>query len=247
MFDLIINNNDKKWLNDHYPDLKIHNQNNGVVEIVGVLTFSMAFQKGKPYVINPSSDYSEGVRIRDSYKIRIEYRNSEFSDLPQVYETGARIANLAQSRNLKTEDLHINPSGAVCLCIKPEEAGNLPEGFNITDFFNNLVIPFFYAQSYFEKYSAWPWGQYSHGNLGFIEWYLQQKETTRQTIEYFLERMKKHKDWQKSQKLLEPKHKIKGHHQCICGKIKKIRDCHSEVLQGIWKLKKDIERYNIKI
>src|SRR3989344_8684498 len=214
MFDLAITANDKKWLNAHYTNLKIYNGSSGNIEIAGTLNFSMAYQEGSPYVINPTSDYVAGVKIRDSYQIRIECKTSEFSDLPQIFETGSRIAKIAQNRNLKPEDLHVNPSGAVCLCIKPEETGNLPAGFNIADFFNNLVIPFFYAQSYFEQYNTWPWGQYGHGNLGFIEWYLQQKEDTHQATSNFLERLKKYNNWQILKQLLEQKHNIKGHHLC---------------------------------
>ncbi len=247
MFDLTINPNDKKWLNTHYPNLKIYKGSNGNIEIAGALNFSMAYQEGKPYVINPAVDYTEGVKIQDSYQIKIEFRPSEFSDLPQVFETGSRIAKIAQNRNLKPEDLHVNPSGAVCLCIKPEETKNLPSGFNITDFFNNLVIPFFYAQSHFEQYNSRPWGQYSHGNLGFIEWYLYQKETTHQEMSDFLERLKKYNNWQILKLLLEPKHNVKGHHLCVCGKNEKFRKCHSDVLIGIWKLKKDIKRFNVEL
>lgn len=245
MFDLSIRSNEEKWLNTHYPNLKIYKGNNGDIEITGVLNFSMAYQEGKPYVINPASDYAEGVKIKDSYQIKIGFKASEFSDLPQVFETGSRIEKIAQSRNLKPEDLHVNPSGAVCLCIKPEEAGNLPTGFNIADFFNNLVVPFFYAQSYFEKYNSWPWGQYSHGNLGFIEWYLQQEEASSQSVVDFLERLKKYNNWQKLKQLLEPRHNVKGHHLCICGKDEKFRKCHSEILKGVWKLKKDIKKFSI--
>lgn len=247
MFDLSIKADDEKWLNTCYPNLKIHNGNNSNIEITGTLNFRMAYQEGKPYVINPAPEYAEGVKIQDSYQIRIEFKASEFSDLPQVFETGSRIAKVAQSRNLKPEDLHINPSEAVCLCIKPEEAGNFPAGFKIVDFFNNLVIPFFYAQSHFEQYNSWPWGQYSHGNLGFVEWYLRQKEVNFKSVVDFLERLKKYNNWQTLKQLLEPKHNVKGHHFCVCGKDEKFRKCHAEVLQGIWKLEKDIKRFNIEL
>ena len=160
-----------------------------------------------------------------------------------VYEIKYESSN----PNLKPEDLHVNPSGAVCLCIKPEEAENLPAGFNIADFLNNLVIPFFYAQSHFEQYNSWPWGQYSHGNLGFIEWYLRQKGSTHQAMSDFLGRLKKYNNWQILKQLLESRYNVKGHHLCICGKNEKFRKCHPEVLQGVWKLKKDIKRFSIEL
>lgn len=249
MFNLTINNEDKQWLQDNYPTLKIQDGRDGIIEIVGVLSFNMAFLgQGKPYIINPPGDYSEGIKIQDKYQIRIELKKSDFSDLPQVYEIGSRLNNIAQSRNLRTVDLHINPSGAVCLCIKPEEAGYLPSGFNLRDFFQNLVIPFFYAQSYFEKNNSWPWGQYSHGGIGLIEWYLRNQNQGPEVIKELFDRLKRDKNcWPMFQRLLRSKNAIKGHTECICGKKEKLRDCHPEIFKGIWKLKQDIKALKIQI
>jgi len=242
MFDLTLKDEDEKWLHKHYSTLKIQKRNDGVSEIVGPFTFSMVFQsEGKPYVINPAPDYTDGTKIEDGYQIRIELHGSEFSDLPQVYETGLRLKKVAENRNLRQEDLHINPSGAACLCIRPEESSNLPDGFSLENFFNILLVPFFYAQSYFEKNNSWPWGQYSHGVWGFIEWYLGQEKPTAGTLEDLLERLQKYgNEWAKIKPALAPKHRIKGHHDCICGKIEKMRNCHPEVLRGLWKLKQDM-------
>jgi len=187
MFDLSVKDEDAKWLKEHYLGLKLHRKEGSIAEIVGVLSFSMTFlQEEKLYVINPNPDYSDGVKIEDEYQIRIELKRSKFSNLPQVYETDYRLLRVAESRGIQKEDLHINPtSGSACLCIKPEENIKLPNGFNLQVFFNELVIPFFYAQSYFEKNNSWPWGQYSHGVLGFIEWYLEQANSTREKKRIF--------------------------------------------------------------
>jgi len=249
MFDLFIKDEDKKWLKEHYPTLEISYKDNCIAEIIGIFSFSMTFlQEGKSYVIDPVSNYTNGVKIEDKYQIQIELKKSEFSDLPQVYETGSRLEKVAKNRNLKKEDLHINPSGAACLCIKPEEAESLQNGFSLQDFFNNLMVPFFYAQSYFEKNNAWPWGQYSHGIWGLIEWYLKQDNPTKQSTEDFLARLKKdHNKWQLLKECLAPNHKIKGHHLCLCGKNEKFRNCHNDVLHGIWKLKRHIAEFCIKV
>ena len=219
MFDLILKDEDEKWLQAHYPTLKIQRSNDGIVEIVGPFIFSMAFQsEGEPYVINPALDYTKGTKIQDEYQIRIELKGSEFSDLPQVYEIGSRLQKVADDRNLRREDLHINPSGAACLCIRPDEAGNLPNGFNIEDFSNILLVPFFYAQSYFEKTNTWPWGQYSHGVWGFIEWYLKQEKSTSTKTEDLLRRLQKYgNEWTKIKAILAPRYKINGQHNCIRG------------------------------
>lgn len=249
MFNLSIKDEDTKWLKGHYPTLKISYKDNGIAEIIGIFSFSMAFlQEGKPYVINPVPDYTDGIKLKDKYQIRIELKGSEFSDLPQIYETDSRLEKVAESRNLRKEDLHINPSGAACLCIKPEEVESLPNGFSLQDFFNNLVTPFFYAQSYFEKNNTWPWGQYSHGVWGFIEWYLKQDNPTKQTTEDCLECLRKYNnEWQLLKGCLASKYKVKGHHLCICGKNEKFRNCHNNVLHGIWKLKQHITKFCIKM
>src|SRR5258708_26644485 len=209
----------------------------------------MAFLgEGKPYIINPPLTQTERETIKDSYLLKIEFKNSDWSNLPQVYETSTRIERIARDRKLELPDLHINKTGTVCLCIQPEEEINLPAGFNLEDFFNNLLIPFFYAQSYFEKYNSWPWGQYGHGICGLIEWYLKKIDISKSEIEDFLENLKKKNvGWEKTKVSLHPKVKIKGHHLCICGRERKYRDCHPEVLHGLWKLKKDIIDYQIKI
>lgn len=249
MFDLIIKSSDQEWLSSNHPDLKISHDNNQVAEISGILAFSMLFiEEGKPYIINPDLNCSKGILIQDKYKIKINFLGTEFSDLPQVYEIDSRIKNLAQIRNLRLEDLHVNHNGAACLCINTDESTNLPSGFNLKDFFNNLVVPFFYAQSYFEKHYSWPWGQYSHGVWGLIEWYLEQDDVTCHLITDFLKRLSKYKgEWSMLFKFLMPKHNIKGHHLCICGSTEKIRKCHPRVLHGIWKLKEDIKIFNYHI
>jgi len=249
MFNLTISDEDKQWLQNDYPDLSIQRGSNGAVEITGILSFSMTFLgEGKPYVIYPAPDDSEGIQIQDKYQIRIVLKKSNFSDLPQVYETGSRLINVAQSRNLSPIDLHINESGALCLCIRPEEIINLPTGFTLRDFLQNLVVPFFYAQSYFEKNESWPWGEYSHGELGLIEWYLRNKNQSPEVIKDFFDQLQKSdKFWPIFRRLLMSKNAIKGHTECICGKKDKFRNCHPEIFMGIWKLKRDVILLKIKI
>ena len=66
MFNLAISNEDKQWLQDTFPSLKIQKGSDGTIEVVGVLSFSMAFLgEEKPYIINPVADFSEGIQIQD--------------------------------------------------------------------------------------------------------------------------------------------------------------------------------------
>lgn len=251
MFDLSIKENEKKWLRANYPTLKINKDRSGYTKVTGLLKFDMVlYPDDGSYVIKPNPKHlTQGQRIQDEYQIEIIFKNSEHSDLPQVYEKGGRIASVAANQRRKLEDLHINQglNGVACLCANIEEANWLPNGFNLQDFFNNLVIPFFYGQHYFEKNGVWPWKEFSHGLVGLLESYLKQENITKEKIEEFLSRLRKRQDWQSFQICLSSQKKIKGHHICLCGRPEKFRNCHNDALHGLWKLKEDIIKFCVKI
>lgn len=256
MFDyFFLSEEDKEWLKENYSNLEIHAED-GIEKISGILNFSMALlEGGKSYIINPNPNIFCKNEITDQYQIQIELRRSEFSNLPQVFETGFRIERIAIARNLKLVDLHINPNKSACLCIKPEE----PLEFNVKDFFNNLLIPFFYGQSFFEKFNRWPWKEYAHGPWGLIEWVSSQGEMKFDILDDFLknlkrsiklkeeEKIKERVIWDNLKAFLNPNTPFKGHNLCVCGKKELIRRCHPDILKGIWKLKAEIERLNYKI
>lgn len=251
MFNLTIKENEKKWLRANYPTLKINKDRSGYVKMEGLLKFDMVFYPDdESYVIKPGPEHlTQGQRIQDEYQIEIILKNSEHSSLPQVYEKGGRIVATAGSRKRDLRDLHINPDlgNVVCLCLNTEENDWLPNGFNLQDFFHNLVIPFFYGQSYFEKNEVWPYREYSHGVCGLLEGYLKRCDITKEKVQEFLGYLKKQKDWQLLQVRLDPKKEVKGHHSCICGSSNKFKNCHKDAFRGLWRLKEDIINFRIKI
>ncbi|OGK38782.1 hypothetical protein A3F32_01910 [Candidatus Roizmanbacteria bacterium RIFCSPHIGHO2_12_FULL_42_10] len=248
MFNLEIKKDDRQWLHANYPTLRTDKDSNECPKIAGLLKIDMVYQEGKPYVIKPEQEHiATGRRIQDEYEIDIIFKSSEHSDLPQVYEKGNRIASVAADRKLRLENLHVNPDGSACLCLNIQENDYLPNGFNLKDFFHILVIPFFYAQSYFEKYKIWPWGQYAHGTLGFFEWYLKLHDVTKEKVNEFIGYLSNRYDWQSLQTYLAPNKKVKGHHACLCNSSEKFRNCHRDVLHGIWKFKQDLIFHQIQL
>lgn len=248
MFELVISEGDERWLNANYPELKIVTDKDNYPAIEGLLKFDMVFyHEDESSVINPEPEHlASGQRIQDEFHIEIILKNSSHSNLPQVYERGERLNSVAVDRQLKLTDLHINPEGAACLCLNIEEENYLPNGFTLQEFFNSLVVPFFYAQSYFEKNNSWPWGQYSHGSVGIFEWCFKQPDMTADIIREPLDRLKRLADWDKVQTYLDPKKKVKGHYDCLCGSKRKFRNCHEDALAGIWKLKQDMVTYSMQ-
>lgn len=240
---------DRSWLNNFYHNMTLGNENN-VNVIIGSLPIDMVFQGiGKPYIINPGvDDFHEGERIEDEYQIKIVLVHSNYSSLPQVFETAGRIETIATEKGMQLTDFHFNPgSKSACLCVRNEENEKLPNGFNLPDFFHRLLIPFFYAQSYYEKFGTWPWGQYSHYELGLLEWYSFQINTTREETKNIIEQLRKYSNWDRINDQLTSRKGIKSHHDCICGSHVRYRQCHNEVLRGLWKLQRKINEYGIQI
>ena len=233
----------------HHPDLSFKAEIPTV--LVGILKFDMCYDPvGKQYVINPGNDCGlKGERIRDSYEIEIRFEISAFSSLPQVYERGGRIDGVARDRKKRRVDLHFSRNEAACLCLKTQENEYLPQGFNLPDYFYNLVIPFFYAQSYFGKHGKWPWGEYSHEDLGYLEGYgdIAKRPEAESALEC-LALLKKYGRWNIYDELLKKRGKLKIHRfHCFCGSRRKIRKCHPKAFEGLCKLKEDIESLGFEL
>jgi hypothetical protein len=110
------------------------------------------------------------------------------------------------------------------------------------DFVNRLVIPFFYAESFYEQHNDWPWGQRSHGVLGMFEWYLDNSnQNAMEAIEASAGILKRYQHKTDYGKQLRGEAKIKGHQICPCASGDHFRKCHERSFKGLWKLHDDIK------
>jgi hypothetical protein len=230
-FQLDLTDEDQQWLLNKYQGLSV-TQENGVKVVSGALDF-WAFH--------------QDIQIRDTYQIRIEFQHSSVSDLPTVSETEGRIKKVAETSGIPISDLHTYTNGVACLCLKLAEASYFPEGFSLPVFMEKLVEPFFYAQRYFEDHDIWPWDAYSHWELGWLEWYFDQKEHTHESTRLFLEKLRGSQAWNRISGELSKKDGVKGHHPCLCGSKKKYRYCHKNVLRGLWELRNNIKAFGLKL
>jgi hypothetical protein len=204
--------------------------------IRGELSFRMCYSNNdNKFVINQDDSYNdkESRIIQDIYEIEIDLSQQKI--VPLVKEIGSRIQRIKEKWNLKDlKDIHVNSNGTLCLCVKTEECYKMPKGFILRDFFYNLLIPFLYYQSYYEKYGKEPWRSYSHGDLGILESYLNyQGEISQDIINLFLKSI--------SDKILKSiKENISLKKQpCICNSNKIFKKCHNNVLIGYNRLKCD--------
>jgi hypothetical protein len=221
---------DLEWLRDNYPDLQYQPIQN---RIVGELAFRMYFNPSQPknYVFNPGETYDhlDGVVISDVYEISIHFQSQ--TRLPDVFETGGRITASARKWDITNMlDLHVYPDNRLCLCIPLEIDLKLPHGFNLPDFFANLLIPYFYYQAYIERTGKEPWRGYGHGEIGILESYYYRSESTPISLAlsyaYFQEL-----SLPRRQRILRNR-KFKSHDICLCGTRKRFRNCHPEAQFG---------------
>ncbi|MHB0914598.1 MAG: hypothetical protein ACYC5A_04240 [Thermoleophilia bacterium] len=192
-------------LNKHFPTLMFVEEGNRV------------YVSGKL----PLKDNIEGEDIEDVWDIEIDFPFDYPFSLPEVREVGGRI------KKSTLGDRHFfSNDGTACLCYKSEWRYFFTPGkSDVKVLLNDLVIPFFYGQSYFDKTGDWPFGEYSHDAPGMIQFYSRRlKEDDPITILGCI-------------RILENKGTVKGHWMCPCGSSKKIRDCHPKLQQELSDMK----------
>ena len=92
-----------------------------------------------------------------------------------MFEVGGKYRRIAEKCEVPIIDLHIySDNCACCLGLKYRDNTQLC----IEDFLHELVIPFFYRLSYTDKFGIDRarnnlWGEYSHGDKGQIEHFLE--------------------------------------------------------------------------
>lgn len=121
----------------------------------------------------------EGMSIKDSYKVRIVFPDDYPASLPDVFEVGGRKEKVLEQRGLGSlVDLHYLPViGSACLCQVRAEGRYVNRGTTIEKLLNELIIWFFYEQSYYEKTGRWPAGEYAHGDEATWEFYCDELKT----------------------------------------------------------------------
>jgi len=211
---------DKTWLVTYFPNLRFA-ENKGTETIVGPLEFDAYYDKTQDIFIHfPNDDYTGKYRIQDNYDVQIELVSSDFSILPQVKEIGGRIKQLGKQKKIPLYELHINDDGTACLSGKYDQQEFYNKGFILKDFFYKMIIPFFYDQSFYEKYNEWPRDWWSHGVQGEIRNLIQR-------VPFLQKYIKDPQSYQRLMKLLEAK-KVRKEWPCICGSNKRFVDCHMD-------------------
>jgi hypothetical protein len=233
----VISSEDERWLAENYPGLVLQDNT-----IVGKLSFSATYnEKTNQFFIlrDEKVDVWDGIALSCEYQIRIVRRDTiTYSTLPALYVDEIDIV----------DSRHFGFDHSACLCSPLQEKEFASPDLNFPKFFEELVLPFLYGQSFYSAYQHWPWKEYSHGATGLLESFTDEHAIMDQgTIQDFLAILAIDKRaWPNIREALQ-RDQIKGHLPCFCPKHDQIRRCHPKALEGIRRLRQQVNEHLIPL
>ncbi len=207
-----ITDSDIRWLRLHFPNLYYDADSH---KILGELDFRAVYDQVSGKVTIAGLAEETDFLIQDVFEIEIYVDDLDMNGWPKVFEVGGKYRRIAEKCEVPIIDLHIYPHNhACCLGLKYRDNQRLC----IEDFLDELVIPFFYRLSYTDKFGIDRarrdlWGEYSHGDKGQIEHFLEIVDIAR--------------------------HNPGRNDPCPCGSGKKYKKCH---LGEVESLKNSLKR-----
>ncbi len=195
-------------------------------------------------VIDINATYG-GIHIVDAFQIKIGVFQDFPTELPIVNEIGGRVKLIAEKYGITDyRDLHVNPrNDTICLCVKQEAKHKVPSGSTFVVFLDNLVVPYFFALSYYEKNQIWPWGEYSHGGLGLLEYYSDNKiSLTNEDFDLLTSSLRGEEKWNLYSKRFKDFNLSK---KCVCGSEKSFGFCHPKAADGMNHVLNEVRRLHL--
>ncbi|KAA6324101.1 hypothetical protein EZS27_026529 [termite gut metagenome] len=154
-----LSDNETSLLRESFPKLNYDVERN---IINGILNFNLKYGE-------------TGETIIDEYYIEIDLNHVTPDGIPIIRETEGRILNVAKQRSISSFNLHSSPDGSMCIIIPPKVKERYPHGFDLKELMKHIQEHLYWI-SYYEKYDKEPWKAYGHGDKGYIELYLEDKE-----------------------------------------------------------------------
>ena len=188
-------NNLKEQVNDvlsQYPQLTVDETDSNQIRLYGTINVNRSacnYTLQKNYLIE--------ILLPDSYK-----------ELPKIKSVDNCI-DKSYPHQYKDGTLCLETDGTVKL--------RFIDNFNLIEWMDEYVEPYFFSYEYFSRFGFFPFGERSHGFVGIIESYQ----------DIFNE-----KDLSKTYSLLEyaSENIYHGHVSCPCGSGLRLRKCHGTSL-----------------
>lgn len=163
--------------------------------ITGVLSFTSNLESGE---------------ITDSYEVRIHVTRDYPQEMPTVLEIGGRIP----------KEFHRNSDGSLCLASRVQARLTFETEKTLLGFIRNLIVPFLYSYSYFERFGTMPFGELKHGGEGLLEDYMVRFKIRSPRTTMLLVAILAEKSY-------------RGHHACPCQNGEILRRCHGTILRAL--------------
>lgn len=157
----------------------------------------------------PVDILSCGFHLCQSYMIDICIPlNSD--KLPYVIDTGRSVAISYR---------HIYDDGVLCLDTDTRIRMRFLDGFDLLQWLQDLVEPYFFSYEYYVRYGSFPFGEREHGCQGILQTYQELFDASSIDAAYKLMRYC-------------CLHSYRGHHICPCGSGKRLRNCHGNTIRN---------------
>jgi len=161
MLNYRLSTSDIEFLTKEYPKLIYDSERN---LIQGTISFDVKYE------------FVEEPAIQGNYDILIDLNSIMGLGLPKIYETKGRIIEIASKKGISHHHLHLNNvNGEMCMIIPPKTKERYPHGFQLKEFLEHTEEHLYWI-SYFEKYNKKPWKEQGHGEKGYVELYIEDKE-----------------------------------------------------------------------
>jgi hypothetical protein len=188
-----------------------------------------------------------GVAIEDAFEIEIETPPRYPNAIPVLREVGGRTEEIARKHRVRSIlDLHKNPGpGTACVCVKQEETIRFPPGSTLNTFVDNLVVPYLYGLAFFDRNGRWPWGEYSHGTLGILEFVGDHGiEPSVEAIRSLAGDIQQDSE---AKVLLQQLHRLSQNRHCPCGSRRPFRRCHANAWRGLLQMRRAMKKLGLSV
>jgi hypothetical protein len=200
------------------------------------------------YTLEGSFDLNasfEEVVIVDAFSIRLVALPDYPESLPLMSEVGGRTDAIAAKYCIKDlRQLHRNPNGTACLCVKQMERRKVPRESDLNLFIEELVVPYLYGLSYFDNNGLWRWGEHSHGALGLLEFYAEgDTNSSIDELRVVGLTMRLEKNWKEFYKQIK---RPSADRHCVCGSQRPFSKCHRRAWLGTTNLISELRRAGLQ-
>lgn len=193
-----------KSVEDKYPTLTLVFEESNQVSLSGKLSFEAFCRNDK------------STSLADSFEIKIVIDDHYPAIVPLLYETTEKIPQDFE---------HINPDGTCCLGVPGELSIKFIQNPTLLYFIEELVIPFLYSASWYNRYKVYPFGERPHGLNGIFDYYKEfwHVDNNRVACGLLFVALSTNRNL-----------KYRGHQPCPCNSGIIGRQCHGTQFQNIF-------------